>query len=165
MKEDILNGADVAYDTLKEVGALIEENKEAIEALEEIAGKQADWNQSDVNAKDFIKNKPTNLATKEDLNKAIEEIDLSGYATETFVEEKIAEAELNKGEIDLSDYALKTELPTKISQLENDSKYLTAVPEGYVKSLSDLGVTASAEELNSISQKSQVQIVIWEADD
>jgi hypothetical protein len=39
MKEDILNGADVAYDTLKEVGALIEENKEAIEALEVIAGK------------------------------------------------------------------------------------------------------------------------------
>jgi hypothetical protein len=105
------------------------------------------------------------LATKEDLNKAIEEIDLSGYATETFVEEKIAEAELNKGEIDLSDYALKTELPTKTSQLENDSNYLTAVPEGYVKSLSDLGITASAEELNSISQKSQVQIVIWEADD
>lgn len=150
MKEDILNGADAAYDTLKEVGALIEENREAIEALEIIAGKQADWNQSDANAKDFIKNKPTNLTTKEDLNKAIEEIDLSGYATETFVEEKIAEAELNKEEIDLSGYALKTELPTKISQLKNDSNYLTAVPEGYVKSLSDLGITATATELNYV---------------
>ena len=38
MKEDILNGAGAAYDTLKEVGALIEENKDAIEALEAIAG-------------------------------------------------------------------------------------------------------------------------------
>lgn len=150
MKDDILNGAGDAYDTLKELGVLIEENKEAIEALETIAGKQADWNQSDANAKDFIKNKPTNLTTKEDLNKAIEEIDLSGYATETFVEEKIAEAELNKEEIDLSGYALKTELPTKISQLENDSNYLTAVPEGYVKSLSDLGITATATELNYV---------------
>ena len=150
MKDDILNGAGEAYDTLKELGALIEENKEAIEALEIIAGKQADWNQSDANAKDFIKNKPTNLATKEELNKAIEEIDLSGYATETFVEEKIAEAELNKEEIDLSGYALKTELPTKTSQLENDSNYLTAVPEGYVKSLSDLGITATATELNYV---------------
>lgn len=38
MKDDILNGAGAAYDTLKEVGVLIEENKEAIEALETIAG-------------------------------------------------------------------------------------------------------------------------------
>ena len=150
MKEDILNGAGAAYDTLKEVGALIEENKDAIEALETIVGIQADWAQSDVNAKDFIKNKPTNLATKEDLNKAIEEINLSGYATETFVEEKIAEAELGGGEVDLSGYAQKSELPTKVSQLENDSNYLTAVPEGYVKSLSDLGITATATELNYV---------------
>ena len=59
MKEDILNGAGAAYDTLKEVGVLIEENKDAIEALETIAGVQADWNQSDENAKDYIKNKPS----------------------------------------------------------------------------------------------------------
>lgn len=36
MKDDILNGAGAAYDTLKEVGVLIEENKDAIEALETI---------------------------------------------------------------------------------------------------------------------------------
>ena len=58
---------------------------------------------------------------------------LNGYATETFVTNKIAEAQLSGGEVDLSTYATKEELnnkadktaiPTKISQLENDSDYL-----------------------------------------
>lgn len=56
-----------------------------------------------------------------------------GYATEQFVKEKIAEAEMGGEEVDLSGYALKSELPTKTSQLENDSGYLNAVPEGYAK--------------------------------
>lgn len=56
-----------------------------------------------------------------------------GYATEQFVKEQIAEAELGGEEVDLSGYALKSELPTKTSQLENDSGYLNAVPEGYAK--------------------------------
>ena len=48
-----------------------------------------------------------------------------GYATEEFVKNKIAEAELGGEEVDLSGYAQKSELPTKVSQLENDSGYLT----------------------------------------
>ena len=57
----------------------------------------------------------------------------SGYATEEFVKNKIAEAELGGEEVDLSGYAQKSELPTKVSQLQNDSGYLTAVPDGYAK--------------------------------
>ena len=57
MKEDILNGAGAAYDTLKEVGALIEENKDAIEALETIASVQADWAQSDAEQPDYVENR------------------------------------------------------------------------------------------------------------
>lgn len=53
-------------------------------------------------------------------------VDLAGYATEEYVNKKIAEAELGGEEVDLSDYAQKSELPTKVSQLENDSKYITA---------------------------------------
>lgn len=49
----------------------------------------------------------------------------SGYATEEFVKNKIAEAELGGEDVDLSGYAQKSELPTKVSQLENDSGYLT----------------------------------------
>ena len=41
VKNDLLNGAGGAYDTLKELGDLIDENKDAIDALREIAsGKQ-----------------------------------------------------------------------------------------------------------------------------
>ncbi len=109
----------------------------------------------------------------------VTEIELSekGYATESFVTNKIAEAELSGGEVDLSGLATKDELnakvdkikgkslvddteitrlasitnyddteiksqinskadktaiPTKVSDLENDSKYLTSIPNEYV---------------------------------
>lgn len=52
-------------------------------------------------------------------------VDLTGYATEEFVKNKIAEAQLGDKEVDLSGYAQKSELPTKVSQLQNDSGYLT----------------------------------------
>lgn len=41
VKNDLLNGAGTAYDTLKELGDLIDDNKEAIDALEEIASGKA----------------------------------------------------------------------------------------------------------------------------
>lgn len=55
--------------------------------------------------------------------------DFTGYATEDFVTQKIAEAELADKEVDLSDYALKSEIPTvptKVSEFENDAGYLTS---------------------------------------
>lgn len=61
---------------------------------------------------------------------------LDGYATETYVQAKIAEASLGGGEgVDLSGLATKDELalkadissiPTKVSQLKNDSGFLTS---------------------------------------
>ena len=42
VKNDLLNGAGTAYDTLKELGDLIDENADAIEALESIASGKAD---------------------------------------------------------------------------------------------------------------------------
>ena len=65
----------------------------------------------------------------------------SNFATQTFVTNKIAEAQLDSGNVDLSGYATKDELntkanisaiPTKTSQLTNDSNYLTAIPYEYV---------------------------------
>ena len=55
----------------------------------------------------------------------IPEVDLTGYATEEFVKNKIAEAELSGEDVDLSGYAQKSEIPTKVSQLANDTGYLT----------------------------------------
>ena len=42
IKNDLLNGAGEAYDTLKELGDLIDENHDALEALETIANGKAD---------------------------------------------------------------------------------------------------------------------------
>lgn len=42
VKNDLLNGAGTAYDTLKELGDLIDDNVEAIDALEAIASGKAD---------------------------------------------------------------------------------------------------------------------------
>lgn len=86
VKDDLLNGAGEAYDTLKELGDLIDDNKDAIDALEIIASGKADaehthdlsayetkedsqikydelkeiksdWNQNDETAPDYIKNR------------------------------------------------------------------------------------------------------------
>ena len=53
---------------------------------------------------------------------------IAGLATESYVKNEIANAQLGGGgevNIDLSQYALKSELPSKTSQLVNDSGYLT----------------------------------------
>ena len=42
VKDDLLNGAGTAYDTLKELGDLIDDNVDAIEALEAVAAGKAD---------------------------------------------------------------------------------------------------------------------------
>lgn len=42
VKNDLLNGAGGAYDTLKELGDLIDDNQDAIEALEVVASSKAD---------------------------------------------------------------------------------------------------------------------------
>lgn len=55
----------------------------------------------------------------------VPDVDLTGYATEEFVKNKIAEAELGGEDIDLSDYAKTEDIPTKVSQLDNDKGYLT----------------------------------------
>lgn len=47
---------------------------------------------------------------------------LDGYATETYVNEKVAGVDVSS---QLTNYALKEEIPTKVSELENDSNYLT----------------------------------------
>lgn len=68
-------------------------------------------------------------------------VNLEGYATETFVTEKIAEAQLDGNDIDLSGYATKDELsnkanidtiPTNVSQLINDAGYLLEIPGEYI---------------------------------
>ena len=70
------------------------------------------------------------LATEAFVQKQIDEIefpttDLTGYATEEFVQKKIAEAELAEGEVDLSAYYTKTEVDSKFDNLNISEPDLT----------------------------------------
>ena len=109
-------------------------------------------------------------------NELIDTVDLTGYATETYVQNKIAEASLSGGEIDLSGYATKADLnnkanvshthtksditdlsiPTKTSQLINNSGFITSIPSEYVTE-SELNAKGYATEdfvTDSINQAS-----------
>lgn len=99
VKNELLNGAGGAYDTLKELGDLIISKGEAISALETLATGKADKEHTHTDKAD-VEHKHT-LADITDY----EAPNFEGYATETYVGEKIAE-------IPLGDYALKSELPS-----------------------------------------------------
>ena len=63
-------------------------------------------------------------------NELIDTVDLTGYATETYVQNKIAEASLSGGEVDLSGYATKDELSTKANKSELHSHSNKIVLDG-----------------------------------
>ena len=80
----------------------------------------------------------------------------SSFATEAFVTNKIAEAELSGGDVDLSGYATKNELnkkadvediPTKVSELDNDRGFITDYEEtdptvpSHVKAIKEADIT------------------------
>ena len=153
------------------------DNKTALDSITET--KITEWN----NKSDFdgdynsLTNKPdiptvdvnknyvdTQLATK--ANKS-EIPSLDGYATETYVQNKIAEAALSGGEVDLSGYATKDELatkadissiPTKTSQLTNDSGFITSVPSEYIteSELNTKGYLTEHQDITGKADKSYV---------
>ena len=84
-------------------------------------------------------------------------IDLSSYATK----EELTQA-INS--IDLSAYAKKTDLPivpTKVSQLENDSNYLSSIPEEYVTEteLNAKGYLTEHQDLSAYALKTEIPTV------
>ena len=64
-----------------------------------------------------------NYYTKTEVDEALANVtvDLTGYATERYVDNAIAAIP----ETDLTDYALKTDIPTNVSEFTNDAGYLT----------------------------------------
>ena len=84
----------------------------------------------------------------------------SNYATETYVKNEIANAQLggdDKG-VDLSGYATKDELPTKTSQLTNDSGYITEIPSEYITEteLNAKGYLTEHQDLSDYALKSEI---------
>ena len=84
-------------------------------------------------------------ATKEELTQAINSIDLSSYAKKTDIPS-------------LNGYALKTEIPTKVSQLENNSGYLSSIPEEYVTEteLNAKGYLTEHQDLSAYALKTEI---------
>ena len=102
---------------------------------------------------------------------------LEGYATETYVKNEIANAQLNSddNEVDLSGFATKDELnakadvediPTKVSQLENDSNYLTSVPSEYITEteLNDKGYLTEHQDISGKVDKEEGKSLIADSE-
>ena len=87
----------------------------------------------------------SSYATKEELTQAINSIDLSAYAKKTDIPS-------------LNGYALKTEIPNKVSQLENDSNYLSSIPEEYVTEteLNAKGYLTEHQDLSAYALKTEI---------
>lgn len=95
------------------------------------------------------------------------------YATETYVKNQIANAQLGGGgEVDLSGYATKDEIPTKVSQLTNDSGFITSYTEvdptvpDYVKAITQADINKwnnnsegsglTTEQINALNEMFKV---------
>ena len=100
----------------------------------------------------------SNYVTKSELQAKLDaldiNIDLSSYATK----EELTQA-INS--IDLSAYAKKTDLPivpTKVSELENDSNYLSSIPEEYVTEteLNAKGYLTEHQDLSAYALKTEI---------
>lgn len=110
---------------------LTEEQANNIEKIPSIEGivtsnSQAIENKADKDHEhtEYLKEIPDEYVTDTELSS-------KGYATETFVTSKIAEASLSGGDVDLSGYATKDDIPTKTSELTNDSGFITTIPDIY----------------------------------
>ena len=98
---------------------------------------------------------------------------VEGLATKSYVDENIAKV-ATSGDIDLSNYvtkdtvytkeqtdALIPSVPSKVSQLENDSNYLSSIPEEYVTEteLSAKGYLTDHQDLSAYALKTEIPTV------
>ena len=98
---------------------------------------------------------------------------VEGLATKSYVDENIAKV-ATSGDIDLSNYvtkdtvytkaqtdALIPSVPSKVSQLENDSNYLSSIPEEYVTDteLNAKGYLTEHQDLSAYALKTEIPTV------
>lgn len=98
---------------------------------------------------------------------------VEGLATKSYVDENIANV-ATSGNIDLSNYvtkdtvytkaqtdALIPSVPSKVSQLENDSNYLSSIPEEYVTDteLNAKGYLTEHQDLSAYALKTEIPTV------
>ena len=117
--------------------------------------------------------KKTDLPSLDGYAKTTDIPSVEGLATKTYVDENIAKV-ATSGDIDLSNYvtkdtvytkeqtnALIPSVPSKVSQLENDSNYLSSIPEEYVTDteLNAKGYLTEHQDLSAYALKTEIPTV------
>ena len=123
---EMLGGKKLVYLTQAEYDNLTEEEKKDVDVV---------YNITDINI---------TYVTEEELNN-------KGYATETYVNNKISEAQLGGGGVDLSNYATLEQVDEKISQsntLETDMTVINSI--GGISAGSNLNGMTTLEILNKL---------------
>ena len=123
---EMLGGKRLVYLTQSEYDNLTEEEKKDVDVV---------YNITDINI---------TYVTEEELNN-------KGYATETYVNNKISEAQLGGGGVDLSNYATLEQVDEKVSQsntLETDMTVINSI--GGISAGSNLNGMTTLEILNKL---------------
>lgn len=143
VKSDLLNGAGTAYDTLKELGDLINENVDAIEALETVATNKA--NASDLTSHISNKSNPHNVTLSQlGLTATASEINKMDGITATTTELNILDGvTATTAEINYLDGV------TSSIQTQLDGKAASGHTHSYAGSSSAGGAATSANKLNT----------------
>lgn len=116
VKEELLNGAGEAYDTLKELGELIEGNNvDILEILGQISENKADKETLEALTQEVAK-KADETHNHDDKYLTVHQ-DITHLATKTYVDDTLV------------NYAKKSELPTALSAFTNDLGYITDVSD------------------------------------
>ena len=89
-------------------------------------------------------------------NELIDTVDLTGYATETYVQNKIAEASLSGGEVDLSGYATKTDLNTKADKTYVDTELAKKANSSHTHSYNDLTDKPTIPSISNLATKTEL---------
>ena len=143
IKNDLLNGAGAAYDTLKELGDLISDNTDAIDALETIAASKA--NSSDLTSHTSNTSNPHNVTLSQlGLTATASEINKMDGVTATTAELNIMDGvTATTAEINYLDGV------TSNIQSQLNSKSATSHTHNYAGSSSSGGAATSANKLNT----------------
>lgn len=101
------------------------------------------------NDSNFISSIPEEYVTEQELNS-------KGLATETFVTNKIEEAQLGGGEIDLSGYATKEELNTKVDKVNGKGLSTEDYTTTEKNKLANLSTVATSGNYNDLTNKPSI---------
>lgn len=110
---------------------------------------QSDWNETNDTSDAYIKNKPS-IPTK-----VSELTNDRTYATETYVQNKIAEAQVG-GSVDLSSYALKVDLNEKVDKVSGKGLSTNDYTTAEKNKLANLSTVATSGSYNDLTNKPSI---------